>query len=600
MSLLLALVLAAQESPRFEFETDSKLLVDGVPYTLTIRAVDAEGKTDVSFEGTIKVEGLNGFSQVGPFKEGQITLEGLKPGTGPVRILSTPPLPVWEPRVLPGWLTILPPMAAILLAIFTRQVLVSLLAGIWLGATFVHGYNPLEGALRTFDTYLVAALGDPDHAAIILFTVALGGMVGVIGRSGGGRALVEIIARVATTRRAGMVSTCVMGVVIFFDDYANCMLVGHTARPFTDSRKISREKLSFLIDATAAPIAGIIGLTWIGYEVGQLENTGVIAAGEGFSVFLATIPYRFYSILMLVFVFMISASGRDFGPMLRAEKRAIETGAVVRPGSQPLVDKGLTEMEIPPENRRYWWNAAGPIGAVIAIAVLCLVVLGNDNSYQVLIWAAFGGSLVALGLAAASRAVSFEQAMEAWVVGCRSMILAVLILVLAWTLGSICREYLQIGAWVMSQVEPPAALLPLIVFFASCLIAFSTGTSWGTMAIVFPIAGPMAWALAGDGDPVRFATLGAVLTGAVFGDHCSPISDTTVMSSTAAGSDHVDHVRTQAPYALVCAAVAALVGFIPVGFGIPWWVSLPVGAGILATILFTFGRRAEMKAESTA
>ena len=368
------------------------------------------------------------------------------------------------------------------------------------------------------------------------------------------------------------------------------------AQPFTGLR--CQNRLRHFLGIVAVAGLALIS-SWIGYEVGQIENSGAVAPGEGYTVFLATIPYRFYSVLMLFFVFMVAATGRDFGPMLRAERRTIRTGEVNRPGAQPLVDKTLVEMETPPEEKQFWWNAAGPIGAVILIVILCLVVLQIDNSYQVLIWASFGGSLIALATTALSGAVRFKDAMEAWVSGCKSMVLAVLILVLAWTLGSICREYLQIGPWVMTQVAPPEELLPVIVFLASCIIAFSTGTSWGTMAIVFPIAGPMAGHTGDLGDPIFYATLGAVLTGAVFGDHCSPISDTTVMSSIAAGADHVDHVRTQLPYAIICAATASVVGFIPAGLNVPWWVSLPAGAGILAAVLFIFGRRADLEETAT-
>ena len=318
---------------------------------------------------------------------------------------------------------------------------------------------------------------------------------------------------------------------------------------------------------------------------------------------------------MLFFVFLVAFRQRDFGPMLRAERRAMATGQLVREGATPLLDKGLTEMQVPEEKKLTIWNAVLPVAAVVLIVIITMVLTGmkktppgsslqdiisEADSLKALLYGSFGGGLVALLVALGSRALNLNESIEAWVTGCKSMFLALLILVLAWTLGTLCKgDYLQTGDWVISMVSPPASLIPVIIFFTACLIAFSTGTSWGTMAIVIPIAVPMAWAASGDGDPVRYATLGAILTGAVFGDHCSPISDTTVMSSMAAGSDHMDHVRTQAPYALVCAGVAALFGFIPAGFGVPWWVSLPAGAAALWAILHFIGKPV-LEEEATA
>ena len=536
----------------------------------------------------------------------------------------------WKPRIIPGWLSIVPPLLAIALAILTRQVLIALVAGIWIGLCILLA-NPLTALLRTFDTNILNSIKDSDNASIILFTLALGGMIGIISRSGGMKALVDAISERARTRRSGMVITWLMGLVVFFDDYANCLLVGNTVRPFTDAKKISREKLSFLVDATAAPVAGIaIISTWIGFELLQLVNTGIVTGAQSYLVFIDTIPYRFYNILMLFFVLIIALSQRDFGPMLRAERRALSTGQVLREGAQPLTDRELTEMEVPKGKRLYWQNAVIPIVAVVGFVVLGLYLNGaaslgekqtaldeaiqvggpgqeelraeieggvfaNADAFTVLIWAAFGGSLVALLMALLTRATRLSAAMEGWVKGCKAMMPAVLILVLAWSLGGICRSELLTGQWLASLIQPSAKWMPLIIFVLSCLIAFSTGTSFGTMAIVFPIAGPMLQQVTGGDltDPITLATLSSVMSGAVFGDHCSPISDTTIMSSMASGADHVDHVRTQAPYALVCAGVAALVGYVPVGFGMSPWISLILGAGILVGLIFFIGKRAE-------
>ncbi len=658
MEWILALgLLAAQDLDRFELTVLRDIekreprgcLVGDTPFHLRLRALGKDGLPLASFAGTAEVSGLVRLDRerkeipvtvAGPFEKGEAVLEGVRL-RGAVTVRSGAVSTAWSPRVLPGWLSIVPPLLAIVLAIATRQVLVALLAGVAAGAFFIHDYNPFAALLRTFDTYLVQNLADPSNAAIVVFTVALGGMVGIVSRSGGTKALVLALSRRARSRRSGMLATWLMGIVVFFDDYANCLLVGTTMRPYADSLRISREKLSFIVDSTAAPVAVLaIVSTWIGYELGQIANMGVIPPAEAYGAFLASLPYRFYCYFLLLFILALALTGRDFGPMLAAERRAVTTGQVIRAGAQPLMDRDLTEIRVPEDSKLRWWNAGVPILAVILIVLGGLYgdgkikaldriaeidaavqagalkpaeveaeraslgtlrgVISKADSYAVLLWASFGGSLVALALVLISGTLTLTETLDAWVTGCKSMVIAVLILTLAWGLGGICRQHLQTGPWVISLVSPPASMLPLIVFLASCAISFATGTSYGTMAIVFPIAGPLAWAMTGDGsglDPatvhaLRYATVGAVLTGAVFGDHCSPISDTTVMSSMASASDHLDHVRTQMPYALACGAVSAL-GYLLVGLGISAWVSLLLGMAVLIGMIFLFGRRPE-------
>lgn len=581
--------------------------VADLPVEVTVSAVDAAGEPVTGWACPAVVAGrevelTDGAAVLAdfPLSDQPLTVEvGGRSFTAPAPSV----------RQLPGFLSLAPPLLAIALAIWLRQALLALFCGIWAGATFVADYNPLSGLLRTFDTYLPAQLADSGHASIIVFTMALGGMVGVIGRSGGTRALVDWVSARAKSRRSAMLSAWLSGLVVFFDDYANCLLVGNTIRPFSDSRKISREKLSFIVDSTAAPVATIaLVSTWVGYQLGLLGDAGVELDGNAYDTFLSMLPYSFYAWFTIAFVGMIAWSQRDFGPMLRAERRAIERGEVSRPGSQPLMDTNASELEPPPGITNLpMSNALGPIAFVVLAVIVGLYVSGSKalgadadgaalrdiigaaDSYAVLLWASLGGSAVAIALALASRVLNLSEAMDAWVAGVRSMVVAVLILVLAWGIGEICKTQLQTGPWLLSQVSPDPTWMPLITFTVAAIIALSTGSSFSTMAIVIPIAAPMVWGVTDDWG-VRHATLAAVLGGAVFGDHCSPISDTTIMSSMASAADHMDHVRTQTPYALVCAGVAMVIGYVPAGFGLSPWISLPVGLVALAAVVRLVGR----------
>lgn len=615
--------------------------VANLPYAITINARTLENGTLLGkrvipknpkygpYCGTARLRGLvqvkggeeSRLTQTKPFC-GSVTLKNVRVKGDYLRVTigegTDAATTTWTPslRKLPGVLSLLAPLFAIVLALVFRNALIALLAGVWLGALFLHGYNPLIAAMRTFDTYLAQSLGDKDHAAVIMFTMALGGMVGVITRSGGTRSLVDAIARRAATRRSGMITTWVSGIVVFFDDYANCLLVGNSVRPFTDKLKISREKLSYLVDSTAAPVSTIALIsTWVGFQVDLLDD--LPAKTSGYDLFLGLLPFSFYSLFTLAFVFMIAWTMRDFGPMRRAERRAYTSGQVLRPGAKPLMDPELTEMQS--ADNGHWITAILPIVAIVLFVMIGLyysgrlrlgdaaagaslrAIVGKADSYAVLLWASFGGSIVAMAVALWKRTMTASESVEAWLAGAKAMAMAIFILVLAWTLGDICKNYLLTGPWLISQVNPSPKLLPLITFVISAIIALATGSSFSTMAIVIPIAGPLVWAATG-GDvtaasstdwTIRYATLAAVLSGAVFGDHCSPISDTTIMSSMSAASDHVDHVRTQAPYAFVCAGVAGVVGFLPAGWGISPLYTLPVGIAILYLVVRYAGRRVD-------
>ncbi len=537
----------------------------------------------------------------------------------------------------PGWLSLLPPLAAIGLALLFREVVISLFAGIWLGALLLSQYNPISATLMTVDRFALGALGDSDHIAIIVFSLMLGGMVGVMNRSGGTRGVVEALRGLATSRRRGQFLTWLAGTLIFFDDYANTLIVGNTMRPVTDRLKVSREKLAYIVDSTAAPIAAMaVVSTWVGFEItligdamrsaaAQTADAAVqadllAAAQNPFSVFLHSIPYLFYPILTLIFVLFIVLTGRDYGPMLQAERRAASGGGLLRPGAMPAADTGSGIQEPPEGVKHRWYNAGIPVLTVMIVALVGIFhtgaeslgagdhslweVVGEADPFASLIWASFTGSIVAIALPIAQRILTASQAIEAWVGGLKSMMLAVVILVLAWSLGGV-TEALGTGPYLSAVLQDtlPIKLLPVLVFLVAALISFATGTSWGTMAILFPVVIPLAVAMGagvgfgtGEGYTILLGVVSSIMAGSVFGDHCSPISDTTVMSSMASACDHVDHVRTQLPYAVTVAVVAMAVGDIPTAFGMSPVISLLVGVAILYAVLRFFGRRLDLAA----
>ncbi len=523
-----------------------------------------------------------------------------------------------------GWLSIVPPLLAIGLALAVRQVVVALLVGLWFGAAIITG-DPFTGFLRLADTYLVEALADKSHAAIVLFSTILGGMVGVLSRSGATEGIVHWLSRRVGGRRGGMGATAAMGTVIFFDDYANTLLVGSTMRPLTDRLRISREKLSYLVDSTAAPVATVAVIsTWVGFEVGLIQDAmaRLGADATAYTFFLRTIPYGYYPLLTLVFVYAIALTGRDFGPMLKAEQRAVTRGEVLRPGAQPASDMGeVAEEETTREMAPAHPLLAGlPILAVILTTALGLFfggrqaavakgiaaptlreILNHADSFAVLTWAALGGAILAVLLVVGTRRLSLRSAVEGYLQGARSMVIAVTILVLAWSLSAVCdglgtADFLvEVARAVLS-----ARLLPAVVFVLAAAVSFATGTSWGTMAILMPLVYPLgldlpeAAGLAPDVVAhIHLASVSAVLAGAVFGDHCSPISDTTILSSLATGADHLDHVQTQLPYAMVVGGVSVVLGYLPAGWGVSPWISLGLGALVLGLIVVRFGRRAD-------
>jgi len=512
-----------------------------------------------------------------------------------------------------GFVSILPPLLAIATALLFRQVIPALFVGVWFGASAVNGLSLTAiwtGLLDAVQIYVVNAMADADRVAIIVFSLMIGGMVGIISRSGGMLGVVDHVVRFATNHRRAQLGTAGLGLGIFFDDYANTLVVGNTMRPVIDRLKVSREKLAYIVDSTAAPVACIAFVTtWIGYEVGLIDAAiaSIDGLNEPYLIFLNSIAYSFYPILSIIFVFMVASSGRDFGPMRAAERRARERddGEVE---SGPLPAPGVDELGPKPGVEGHALNAAIPIAVLLVSVFAGLFVtgegdnfrdkIGSADSYKALVWGSLLGALVAGNMKDGSRALDLTEAIEAWLVGIKAMLMAMIILVLAWSLGDITVS-LGTANFLMAQLGDtvPASILPTLVFLLAAFTAFATGTSWGTMGILMPLVVPLTWAIiTGDGSAdevslrILYSAIASVLAGAVWGDHCSPISDTTIMSSMASGCDHIAHVTTQMPYALLVAAVAIFGGTLPAGFGMPWWLGLLIGTTALWIALRSFGR----------
>lgn len=516
--------------------------------------------------------------------------------------------------VIPGWISLLPPLLAIVVALVFRQVIPALFLGIWVGAFAALGLDARAlwvGLLDTFQVYVLNALANPDHAAIVLFSLMIGGMVGIVSRNGGMQGVVRYIVRWAKSARDGQIATAILGLVIFFDDYANTLVVGNTMRPVTDSLRISREKLAYIVDSTAAPVACLaLVSTWIGYEVGLIGTAveGITGYSESaYSIFLNSIPYSFYPVLAILFVFLVAASPKEFGPMLRAEQRARRTGQVLSPGAN--VDEDAEE-EVIRAKEGIPYRALNAIVPVLALVVGVLAglyvtgegsslreIIGTADAYRALMWASMLSVLTAAGLTVSQRILTMDETVKAWYAGVRAMLFAMIILILAWALSEI-TTVLHTADYLVSILGAtlPAGVIPALVFVIAAATAFATGTSWGTMGILMPLVVPLTWAVLEVNDMadpehfyILYSAVACVLSGAVWGDHCSPISDTTILSSMASGCDHIEHVRTQLPYAMSVGAVAVLIGTLPTGFGVPWWLSMLAGAGLLFVLLRVLG-----------
>ena len=464
------------------------------------------------------------------------------------------------------WLSLLPPLVAIILCFTTREVLPSLFIGVFVGALIISDFNPIAGIAQT--ALLVRNnLADSWNATVILFDFIVGGMVGLIYYSGGAYGFANALTSRIKSRRGMELASSFLGMLVFFDDYSSSVITGNSMRPAVEKIGVSKERFSYVIDSTSAPIAtiGVISV-WTGYQLGVIQEA-LPAGMSAWSVFFPdVILYSFYSFFAIALVLITSSMKRDFGPMLRAEIRTTKTGKTMDDGAFPMMN--VNKLGVKDGVRARAINMVLPVITLVTITLIALYVtglrasgletisfietIGYADVMNALLFGALGAVIVAM-ISYLLQGFKLTELMRSFVCGAEMMVTANLILLLAWSIGDIC-ELVGLGDYVVGLTLPyiPPWALPIGIFFISFFVGFSTGTSWGTMAIVIPIAIPLGIGL---GVPLSIA-IAPVLSGSVCGDHCSPISDTTVMASMFSGSDHMAHVRTQIPYALVGAAIA--------------------------------------------
>lgn len=493
-----------------------------------------------------------------------------------------------------GFLCLLPPLIAIALALITKEVISSLIIGIFTGTVIytVHVGGGLAGAVSNMFTIM----SDEFSASMIIFLSLLGALVAVVSMAGGSRAYGNWASGKVRSAQSAQLATSALGAIIFIDDYFNCLTVGTVMKPVTDKFRISRAKLAYIIDATAAPICIIAPVSsWAASVISSLPDTG----SGGMHTFISAIPYNLYAILTIVMVILLSVTRLDYGPMEREQAKALAGGEADAQGSS--TDSDLAGLDISPKGRVF--DLLIPIIALILFSVLSMLYTGGyfsgqglslfdafgaTNANLSLAMGGFGALVVAALLFIPRRVLSFRDFMKGVTAGVKSMVSACVILTLAWTIKGVCST-LSVDSYVATAVKNsslPVIFLPAIIFVVAAFLSFSTGTAWGTFGILLPIVVPICSSLAPE---IMTISLSATLAGSVFGDHCSPISDTTILSSTGANCDHILHVSTQIPYACTV-AVCCLVGYLVAGFTQNIYLTLGVSVVLLVAAILVMHR----------
>ena len=484
---------------------------------------------------------------------------------------------------------LVPPIVAIGLALITKEVYSSLFVGILMGGLLYSGFQFELTIIHIFEDGIIGVLSDSYNVGILVFLVILGAMVSLMNKAGGSAAFGQFAASKIKNRVGAQLATILLGVLIFIDDYFNCLTVGSVMRPVTDKFKVSRSKLAYLIDATAAPVCIIAPISSWAAAV-----TGFVEGEDGFSIFIRAIPYNFYAILTIVMMVGMALMKTEFGKMKEHEKNAALKGDLFTTSGRPYENAKTEEIS----------TKGGVIDLLIPIItlIICCVIgmiytggffggesfvtaFSNSDASLGLTLGSFFGLLITIVLYQIRRVLSFKECMDCIPEGFRAMVPAILILSFAWTLKAM-TDSLGADVYVAGLVESGAGallnFLPAIIFVVGCFLAFATGTSWGTFGILIPI---VVAVFQNSNPQLMIISISACMAGAVCGDHCSPISDTTIMASAGAQCEHVNHVSTQLPYAVVAAAVS-FITYIVAGFVQNAWIALPVGIVLMLGALF--------------
>jgi len=510
-------------------------------------------------------------------------------------------------KCIHGMGTLLPPIAVLLVCVITKQVTIALPFAVWFGAWMIDpDWNPVTSFQRVWDTYYVEAIANVGHAFGICFAIFLAGLVKVLARTGGTQGIAKLVAARVRSSRSAVLGVFAVGLMIFFDDYADCLISGYTFMPLMDQYRVSREKFSFIVDATAAPIASIAPLSsWIGFELILIKeyytNANVWEEGEQpgeYISFLKTIPYRFYPIFMIWFMFFTLYFRYDFGPMLDAEKRVKLTGQIFRTQhTAPVEDMSFKRQvddiaKIEPRPL----NGIIPLLSVIFFTLLGFILTGinkcrvlgiehtarnifsKGNSFAALVWSVVIGNVVAFTMALSQtkpskegkrvRLVSLSDLFRSFFEGVGVLCEPLFgILVFAWSMNGIVKD-MRLGDYMISAIGDTMdiKILPFVTFILSGLMSLFIGSSFATMTLMFPLIVPLALHVSGNDQEATIAVMGTILAGSIWGDHCSPLSDTTILSSMSSGCDHNDHVATQLPYAVFVAFFSTVFGDLCVGY----------------------------------
>jgi Na+/H+ antiporter NhaC len=626
---------------------------------IKLEALTPKGNRDSSLNGKKTLQ-INNENKVVDFFQGMafFTIQISSTQTVDIVVPETNIQSSLSIRFLPPWLSIIPPLVAILFALITKEVIISLFISIFFGVLILKGFaigTIIPALLTVVDTYILDSLNDKQHLSVIIFSLLIGGMVAVISQNGGMKGVVDKLSKYAHSPRSSQLITFFLSFAIFYDNYANTLIVGNTMRSVTDKYKVSREKLAFIVHGTAASVSSVAFITtWIGAELGYI-NDAIFSLGideKTYSLFFKSLQFAYYPFLMLFFIFFLIFLKKDYGKMNLAEIESRNAG-VIHENAKDTKDKEEIEGDIKmlePGNKskHSWLNALIPVLAVIIVAVVGIlttgakssydqllqsgvkipsysfnnvwnslyilhndhqgnflsnitVLIGNSDFYIPLLWSSFAGITFAVLCTLTAKGITIRSTMESMVQGLRIMLSAVIILVLAWALAEVIADLHTshyITSLISSQFIYPQ-LLPVIIFILSAFFSFGIGSIWGTMAILYPLLLPVSWIICvntgmgmKESETIIFAVTSAIITGSVFGNHCSPISDTTIVSSISSDCDHVSHVRTQVPYALTVAGISIALLLFSL-LGLHWSINYLIGIGLLFLIVKYLGKTIE-------